>query len=47
VGSKNEQHRTKERMMSGYQAHNFEIPQETIEVAQAAFPKGNVYLILL
>ena len=32
--------------MSRYQAHNFEIPQETVEVAQAAFPKGSVYLIL-
>lgn len=32
--------------MSRYQAHNFEIPEETIEVAQAAFPKGNVYLTL-
>jgi transposase len=32
--------------MSLYQAHNFEIPAETIEVAQAAFPKGNVYLTL-
>jgi len=32
--------------MSRYQAHNFEIPQETIEVARAAFPKGNVYLTL-
>ena len=30
--------------MSRYQAHNFEIPQETTEVARAAFPKGNVYL---
>jgi transposase len=33
-------------MMSRYQAHNFEIPQETIEVARAAFPKGNVYLTM-
>lgn len=32
--------------MSRYQAHNFEIPKETIEVARAAFPKGNVYLTL-
>jgi len=32
--------------MSLYQAHSFEIPAETIEVAQAAFPKGNVYLTL-
>ena len=32
--------------MTRYQAHNFEIPAETIEVAQAAFPKGNVYLTL-
>jgi len=32
--------------MSRYQAHNFEIPQETIEVARAAFPKGNVYLTM-
>ena len=32
--------------MSLYQPHNFEIPEETIRVAQAAFPKGNVYLTL-
>ena len=32
--------------MSLYQAHNFEIPAETIEVAQAAFPKGNVYMTM-
>ena len=32
--------------MTGYQAHNFEIPEETIRVAQAAFPKGNVYLMI-
>jgi transposase len=32
--------------MSLYQAHNFEIPEETSEVAQAAFPKGNVYLTM-
>ncbi len=32
--------------MTRYQAHTFEIPAETIEVAQAAFPKGNVYLTL-
>lgn len=32
--------------MFRYQAHNFEIPEETIEVARAAFPKGNVYLTL-
>ncbi len=32
--------------MTRYQAHNFEIPAETIEVAHAAFPKGNVYLTL-
>ena len=32
--------------MSRYQAHNFEIPEETIEVARAAFPKGNVYLTM-
>jgi transposase len=32
--------------MTRYQPHNFEIPVETIEVAQAAFPKGNVYLTL-
>lgn len=28
--------------MSLYQPHNFEIPEETIRVAQAAFPKGNI-----
>lgn len=32
--------------MSLYQAHSFEIPTETMEVARAAFPKGNVYLTL-
>lgn len=32
--------------MSRYQAHNFEIPPETVEVAQAAFPKGSVYMTL-
>lgn len=32
--------------MSRYQAHTFEIPPETIEVARAAFPKGNVYLTM-
>jgi len=32
--------------MSRYQPHNFEIPEETRAVAQAAFPKGNVYLRL-
>jgi transposase len=33
-------------MMSRYQAHNFEIPEETVAVAQAAFPKGNVYMTM-
>lgn len=32
--------------MSLYQPHNFEIPKETIRVAQAAFPKGNVYMTI-
>jgi transposase len=32
--------------MSLYQAHDFEIPEETRRVAQAAFPKGNVYLTI-
>ncbi len=32
--------------MSLYQSHDFEIPEETRRVAQAAFPKGNVYLIM-
>jgi transposase len=32
--------------MSLYQPHNFEIPEETRRVAQAAFPKGNVYMTL-
>lgn len=32
--------------MPRYQAHNFEIPRETIEVARAAFPKGNVYMTM-
>ena len=30
--------------MSQYRPHNFEIPEETRQVANAAFPKGNVYL---
>jgi len=32
--------------MSRYQGHDFEIPAETIEVARAAFPNGNVYLTM-
>jgi len=32
--------------MPRYQAHNFEIPRETVEVAGAAFPKGNVYMTM-
>lgn len=32
--------------MARYESHDFEIPAETIEVAQAAFPKGNTYLII-
>lgn len=32
--------------MSLYQPHNFEIPEETIRVALAAFPKGNVYMTM-
>lgn len=32
--------------MTRYQPHNFEIPEETVEVGQAAFPKGNVYLTM-
>ncbi len=32
--------------MSLYQAHDFEIPAETAAVAQAAFPKGNVYMTM-
>ena len=32
--------------MSRYQSHNFEIPAETVEVAKAAFPKGNVYMTM-
>lgn len=32
--------------MSLYQAHDFEIPEETRRVAQAAFPKGNVYMTI-
>ena len=32
--------------MSLYQPHDFEIPEETRQVAQAAFPKGNVYMIM-
>jgi transposase len=33
-------------MISRYQAHNFEIPEETVEVVQAAFPKGDVYMTM-
>ena len=29
--------------MSRYRPHSFEIPEETIRVAQEAFPKGNAY----
>jgi transposase len=32
--------------MSGYQPHDFEIPVETAEVARAAFPKSNAYLLM-
>lgn len=32
--------------MSLYQPHGFEIPEETRQVAQAAFPKGNGYMIM-
>jgi len=32
--------------MSRYRPHNFEIPEETIRVAQAAFPKGNAYMTM-
>ena len=32
--------------MSRYQSHNFEIPEETIQVAQAAYPKGNIYMLM-
>jgi len=32
--------------MTRYQSHNFEIPEETIAVAQAAYPKGNIYMLL-
>jgi transposase len=32
--------------MSGYQPHDFEIPAETAEVARAAFPKGNAYMLM-
>ena len=30
--------------MTQYCPHNFEIPEQTRQVANAAFPKGNVYL---
>lgn len=33
-------------MMSLYQSHAFEIPEETVQVAKAAFPKGNVYMTM-
>jgi transposase len=32
--------------MTRYQSHNFEIPEETIAVAQAAYPKGNIYMLI-
>lgn len=32
--------------MSGYEPHDFEIPVETMEVARAAFPKGNAYMLM-
>lgn len=32
--------------MSRYKAHNFEIPAETVRVAQLVYPQGNVYLAL-
>jgi transposase len=32
--------------MSRYQSHTFEIPAETVQVAKAAFRKGNVYMTL-
>ena len=32
--------------MTRYQSHTFEIPQETITIAQAAYPHGNVYMLL-
>ena len=32
--------------MSLYQPHKFEIPEETVRVALAAFPKGNVYMTM-
>jgi transposase len=32
--------------MALYQPHDFEIPEETAQVAQAAFPKGNVYMTM-
>jgi len=30
--------------MTQYRPHNFEIPEETRQVASAAFPKGNIYV---
>jgi len=30
--------------MSKYHPHTFEIPEETVQVARAAFPKGNIHL---
>jgi transposase len=32
--------------MSRYRSHAFEVPEETLQVAKAAFPKGNVYMTL-
>ena len=32
--------------MTTFHPHSFEIPEETIQVARAAFPKGNKYMNL-
>jgi len=32
--------------MTRYQSHNFGIPEETVEIAQAAYPKGNIYMLI-
>ncbi len=32
--------------MTTFRPHNFEIPTETAQIAQAAFPKGNGYLTM-
>jgi transposase len=46
VGRITKSHKVIGGQMSRYQPHRFEIPEETIRVAQEAFPKGNVYMTM-